>query len=46
MSEIEGVQSTSNDAFEIKISCIINNYYKDPFILYIEPGNNHKNFFH
>ena len=44
MSEIEGVQSTSNDALKTKISCVINNYYKDPFILYMEPGNNHKKF--
>ena len=44
MSEIEGVQSTSNDALKTKISCVISNYYKDPFILYMEPGNNHKKF--
>ena len=44
MSEIEGVQSTSNDALKTKISCVISNYYKDPFILYMEPGSNHKKF--
>ena len=44
MSEKKGVQSTSNDALKTKISCVINNYYKDPFILYMEPGNNHKKF--
>ena len=44
MSEIEGVQSTSNDALKTKISCVISNYYKDPFILYMEPGSNHKQF--
>ena len=44
MSEIEGVQSTSNDALKTKISCVLCNYYKDPFILYMEPGMNHKRF--
>jgi len=44
MSEIEGVQSTSNDALKTKISCVLCNYYKDPFILYMEPGMNHKKF--
>ena len=44
MSEVEGVQSTSNDALKTKISCVISNYYKDPFILYMEPGSNHKKF--
>ena len=44
MAEIEGVQSTSNDALKTKISCVLNNYYKDPFILYMEPGSNHKKF--
>ena len=44
MAEIEGVQSTSNDALKTKISCVISNYYKDPFICYMEPGSNHKKF--
>jgi tRNA wybutosine-synthesizing protein 4 len=44
MSEIEAVQSTSNDALKTKISCVLCNYYKDPFILYMEPGMNHKKF--
>ena len=44
MSEIEGVQSTSNDALKTKISCVMSNYYKDPYILYMEPGNEHKKF--
>ena len=44
MAEIEGVQSTSNDALKTKISCVICNYYKDPYILYMEPGSNHKKF--
>ena len=44
MAEIEGVQSTSNDALKTKISCVLCNYYKDPFILYMEPGMNHKKF--
>jgi len=44
MSEIEGVQSTSNDALKTKISCVMANYYKDPYILYMEPGINHKKF--
>ena len=44
MSEIEGVQSTSNDALKTKISCVLCNYYKDPFILYMEPGMDHKKF--
>ena len=44
MSEIEGVQSTSNDALKTKISCVLCNYYKDPFILYMEPVTNHKKF--
>ena len=44
MSEVEGVQSTSNDALKTKISCVLCNYYQDPFILYMEPGMNHKKF--
>ena len=44
MAEIEGVQSTSSDALKTKISCVICNYYKDPYILYMEPGSNHKKF--
>ena len=44
MSDIEGVQSTSNDALKTKISCVLCNYYQDPFILYMEPGMNHKKF--
>ena len=44
MSEVEGVQSTSNDALKTKISCVLCNYYQDPFILYMEPGVNHKKF--
>ena len=44
MAEIEGVQSTANDALKTKISCVLCNYYKDPFILYMEPGINHKKF--
>ena len=44
MTEIEGVQSTSNDALKTKISCVLCNYYKDPFVLFMEPGINHKKF--
>jgi len=44
MSEVEGVQSTSNDALKTKISCVLCNYYKDPFILFMEPGMNHRKF--
>ena len=44
MSEVEGVQSTSNDALKTKISCVLCNYYQDPFILLMEPGHNHKKF--
>ena len=44
MTEIEGVQSTSNDALKTKISCVLCNYYKDPFVLFMEPGTNHKKF--
>lgn len=44
ISEIEAVQSTSNDALKTKISCVKNNYYKDPFILEMEPGVSHKKF--
>ena len=44
MTEIEGVQSTSNDALKTKISCVLCNQYKDPFVLFMEPGINHKKF--
>ena len=43
-SDIEGVQSTSFDALRTKISCVINHYYDDPFILDMEPGVSHKKF--
>ena len=44
MSEVEGVQSTSNDALKTKISCVLCKYYQDPFILFMEPGMNHRKF--
>ena len=44
MSKKEGVQSSPNDAKKTKIICILCNYYKDPFILYMEPSMNYKKF--